>query len=160
MDEIVILIANDGTKIGNVTFKEAKKRAEECGLDLVCVNARSNPHVYKIMDYNKHCYENKKKIKHVSKKRVKEIRLNPQIEQNDIDTKINKIKKILTKGNKVKISMKFKGRQVIHIDLGKIKLDNFINDLKKFGNIEKKTEIENGSNIIIEIILSPKSKKN
>ena len=158
MDDNVFLVDPNGVKLGVVSLKKAKEKAEEYNLDLFCVNNKTIPNIFKIMDYQKYCFENKKKIKNVSKAktREKEIRITPQIDENDLQTKFNIINKFLKKGNKVKISMRFKGRQMAHVELGEKKMNDFVKSLCNIAVIEKNIEMKNKT---LTVLLSSKIKK-
>lgn len=158
MNNIVFLVDPKGAKLGIVSLEEAQKKAEEYNLDLICVNNKVNPPIFKIMDYQKYCFEIKKKTKNNSKSktREKEIRITPQIDKNDLQTKFNAISKFLKKGNKVRLSMRFKGRQMTHVELGEQKMNDFIMSLKDIATVEKKIEMKNKT---LSVLLSSKTKK-
>ncbi|HEY4663185.1 MAG TPA: translation initiation factor IF-3 [Candidatus Humimicrobiaceae bacterium] len=152
----VRLIAEDGSQIGVVPIKEALKTAEEIGLDLVEVSPKSSPPVCKIMDYGKYKYQleisEKLKKKKQSQIIIKEIKLRPKIDTNDLNTKKRQIEKFLTSGYKVKITVMFRGREIVHKELGINMLNKLIEELKDKGVMELEPKLD-GYNIIT--ILAP-----
>jgi translation initiation factor IF-3 len=150
------LIAEDGNQIGVVPIKEALKTAEDSGLDLVEVSPKSSPPVCKIMDYGKYKYQleisEKLKKKKQSQIIIKEIKLRPKIDINDLNTKKRQIEKFLTSGYKVKITVMFRGREIVHKELGINMLNKLIEELKDKGAMELEPKLD-GYNIIT--ILSP-----
>ncbi|MFA5014352.1 MAG: translation initiation factor IF-3 [Actinomycetota bacterium] len=152
----VRLIAEDGSQIGVIPVKEALKTAEENGLDLVEVSPKSNPPVCKIMDYGKYKYQleisEKLKKKKQSQIIIKEIKLRPKIDINDLNTKKRQIEKFLSSGYKVKITVMFRGREIVHKELGINMLNKLVEELKDKGAMELEPKLD-GYNIIT--ILSP-----
>jgi len=150
------LIAEDGSQIGVIPVKEALKTAEESGLDLVEVSPKSNPPVCKIMDYGKYKYQleisEKLKKKKQSQIIIKEIKLRPKIDINDLNTKKRQIEKFLSSGYKVKITVMFRGREIVHKELGINMLNKLVGELKDKGAVELEPKLD-GYNIIT--ILSP-----
>lgn len=150
------MIAEDGNQIGVVPIKEALKTAEDSGLDLVEVSPKSSPPVCKIMDYGKYKYQleisEKLKKKKQSQIIIKEIKLRPKIDINDLNTKKRQIEKFLTSGYKVKITVMFRGREIVHKELGINMLNKLIEELKDKGAMELEPKLD-GYNIIT--ILSP-----
>lgn len=144
-----------------VTIERALELADEQGLDLVEISPNSTPPVCKILDYGKYKFELEKKAKEAKKKqqitKLKEIRLQPKIEKHDYDFKLNHIKEFLNDGDKVKITIRFKGRQMAHTYLGKEVLMKFKEDLEGFGSVEKDPSLEGRT---MHIIVAPVSKKN
>ena len=122
-DREVRLIGADGEQLGIVSSREAQKIADEAGLDLVKIAPNAKPPVCKVIDYGKYRYEQARKEKDAKKKQktveLKEIRLSPNIEANDLNTKMNDAKKFLAKGNKVKITLRFRGREMAHMNASK-----------------------------------------
>ena len=118
-DREVRLIGPDGEQIGVVSSREAQKIADEAGLDLVKIAPNAKPPVCKVIDYGKYRYDLARKEKDAKKKQktveLKEIRLSPNIDTNDLNTKMNAAKKFLAKGNKVKITLRFRGREMAHM---------------------------------------------
>ena len=128
-DKEVRLIGADGEQLGIVSSKEAQRLADEAGLDLVKIAPTAKPPVCKIIDYGKYRYEQARKEKEAKKKQktieLKEIRLSPNIDTNDLNTKINAAKKFIEKGNKVKVTLRFRGREMAHMNQSKYILDDF-----------------------------------
>ncbi|MHC1684729.1 MAG: translation initiation factor IF-3 [Clostridiaceae bacterium] len=149
------LVSDEESRI--VDTREALKLAQESELDLVMISPNAHPPVCRIMDYNKFLYEQSKKLKEAKKNQkiveLKEIRLSPTIEAHDIEIKSNNAKKFLNSGNKVKVSIRFRGRQNNYTDLGRKVFDVFIEKLEDAGIIEKAPKLE-GNNMFM--ILAPK----
>ncbi len=150
------MIAEDGSQIGVIPVEEALKTAEESGLDLVEISPKSNPPVCKIMDYGKYKYQleisEKLKKKKQSQIIIKEIKLRPKIDINDLNTKKRQIEKFLSSGYKVKITVMFRGREIVHKELGMNMLNKLVEELKDKGAMELEPKLD-GYNIIT--ILSP-----
>lgn len=148
-DKEVRLIGPDGEQLGIVSSKEAQKIADEAGLDLVKIAPNAKPPVCKVIDYGKYRYELARKEKEAKKKQktveLKEIRLTPNIEENDLNTKINAAKKFLEKGNKVKITLRFRGREMAHMNSSKHILDDFAESLSDVAVVEKAPKVEGRS---------------
>lgn len=151
------VIDSDGSQLGIMQTKEALKIAEDRELDLVIISPTANPPVSRIMDYGKHIYELSKKQKEAKKNQkvinVKEIRVSPSIETHDINIKANSAKKFLKCGDKVKITVRFRGREADYSYIGEKILDNFVEILQDYGAPEKKAKLE-GRNM--SLIMSPK----
>ena len=132
-DREVRLIGPDGEQIGVVSSREAQKIADEAGLDLVKIAPNAKPPVCKVIDYGKYRYDLARKEKDAKKKQktveLKEIRLSPNIDTNDLNTKMNAAKKFLAKGNKVKITLRFRGREMAHMNSSKHILDDLAEQL-------------------------------
>ena len=143
------LIGADGEQIGVVSSREAQKIADEAGLDLVKIAPNAKPPVCKVIDYGKYRYEMARKDKEAKKKQktveLKEIRLSPNIDTNDLNTKMNAAKKFLAKGNKVKITLRFRGREMAHMSSSKHILDDFAENLSDIAVVEKAPKIEGRS---------------
>ncbi|MGL4990729.1 MAG: translation initiation factor IF-3 [Sarcina sp.] len=154
--EIRVIAAN-GDQLGVISTREAKTLAEEKDLDLVMISPTANPPVCKIMDYGKFLYEQTKKEKESKKNQkivnIKEIRVSPTIEENDILIKAKNAMKFLKAGDKVKITVRFRGREAEHSYIGTRILENFISKLEEYSVIEKPAKLE-GRNMIL--ILAPK----
>lgn len=137
--------------------KEAQVMANSKNLDLVQISPNANPPVCKIMDYGKFRYEQARKEKEAKKKQktivVKEVRLRPGIEQNDLNTKANNAIKFLKKGDKVKVELRFRGRELGHKDIGKEVMLKFLDIIKEFGEPTKAPAFE-GNNMVV--IIDPK----
>lgn len=137
-----------------MTSRDAQLMANEKNLDLVKISPNANPPVCKLMDYGKYKYEQSRKEKESKKKQrvvtVKEVRLRPGIEENDINTKANNAIKFLKKGDKVKVELRFRGRELGHKDLGKQVMLKFIDLVKEFGEPTKAPAFE-GNNMVVMI---------
>lgn len=154
----VRLIDSDGSQLGVVPIRKALEIAEERKLDLVNVAPTAKPPVCKILDYGKYKYELAKKEKEARKKQkvinVKEIRLTPNIEIHDLNVKAKRANEFLDSGDKVKVSVRFRGREMGHTEIGKVVLNDFANLTKDHGSIEKPAKLE-GRNMVM--FLTPKS---
>lgn len=143
------MIGTDGEQLGVMSIKEALQLAEEAELDLVKIVATAKPPVCKIVDYGKYRYEQARKEKDAKKKQkvieVKEIRLSPNIDTNDLNTKINAARKFLSKGDKVKVTLRFRGREMAHMANSKHILDDFAEALADVSTIEKAPKVEGRS---------------
>ena len=132
-DKEVRVVGADGEQLGVMSAREAQKIADDAGLDLVKIAPKAKPPVCKVIDYGKYRYEQARKEKDAKKKQktveLKEIRLSPNIEANDLNTKMNAAKKFLAKGNKVKITLRFRGREMAHMNSSKHILDDFAENL-------------------------------
>lgn len=151
-DKEVRLIGEDGEQLGIMSSKDALKLAKEANLDLVKIAPTAKPPVCKIIDYGKYRYEMARKEKEAKKKQkvtdVKEIRLSPNIDDNDLNTKANQARKFLTHGDKVKVALRFRGREMAHTASSKIILDNFFAKLEDIAVIEKPAKLEGRSMIM------------
>ncbi|WP_238906580.1 MULTISPECIES: translation initiation factor IF-3 [Clostridium] len=156
-DREIRVIADDGEQLGVIATKEALRIAEEKELDLVMISPGAKPPVCKIMDYGKYIYEQSKKDKEAKKKQkvinLKEIRVSPKIEEHDVLIKSNNARKFLEEGDKVKITVRFRGREAEYSHVGRKILDNFYSRLEDLCVIEKAAKLE-GRNMIM--ILAPK----
>lgn len=156
-DREVRVIGEDGQQLGIMSAKEAMKLAQEAELDLVKIAPTAKPPVVKIIDYGKYRYELSRKEKEARKKQkiveLKEIRLSPNIEANDLNTKINAAKKFLAKGNKVKITLRFRGREMAHMHASKHILDDIAKELEDMAVVEKAPKVEGRS---ISMVLTEK----
>ena len=148
-DREVRLIGPDGEQIGVVSSREAQKIADEAGLDLVKIAPNAKPPVCKVIDYGKYRYDLARKEKDAKKKQktveLKEIRLSPNIDTNDLNTKMNAAKKFLAKGNKVKITLRVRGREMAHMNSSKHILDDLAEQLSDIAVVEKAPKIEGRS---------------
>ena len=148
----VQLISDEGEKLGVISLQEALEKAEDKKLDLVLVAPNVNPPVCKIMNYGKYKFEQAKKEKEAKKKQkvleIKEIRITPNIEEHDFGFKSKNARKFLEDGNKVKITVRFKGREVNNVKLGENVLEKFIQELEDVSVVEKKPKLE-GRNMFI-----------
>ena len=156
-DKEIRLIGEDGEQLGIMSTREAMKLAAEAELDLVKIAPTAKPPVCKIMDYGKYKYELTRKEKEAKKKQktvdVKEVRLSPNIDTNDLNTKVNNAKKFIQKGNKVKVTLRFRGREMAHMQTSKHILDDFADMLKDIAVVEKPTKLEGRS---ISMVLTEK----
>ncbi|MFH1853793.1 MAG: translation initiation factor IF-3 [Candidatus Omnitrophota bacterium] len=137
----VRLIGPSGEQMGVVPTRDAMLKAQEVGLDLVEVAPQAIPPVCRIMDYSKYKYEQEKKAKEARKHQkivhLKEIKFKPNIEEHDYQVKLHHLKRFLTRGDKAKVTMVFRGREMSHIDIGKRVLDRITSDLADVGEMEK-----------------------
>ena len=145
-DREIRLIGEDGEQLGIMSAREAMKIAQEAELDLVKIAPAAKPPVCKIIDYGKYKYEQARKEKEAKKKQktveVKEVRLSPNIDTNDLNTKINNAKKFISKGNKVKVTLRFRGREMAHVQQSKHILDDFAKTLADVAVVEKPAKME------------------
>lgn len=151
-DREVRLIGEDGAQMGVMSIKEAMRLAREADLDLVKIAPNAKPPVCKIVDYGKFRYEQMRREKEAKKKQkvteVKEIRLSPNIDMNDLNTKANMAKKFLTKGDKVKVSLRFRGREMAHVNVGKQILDSFYEKLDDIAVVDNPAKLEGRSMVM------------
>ena len=158
----VLVIGPNGEQMGVKNINDALTIASYAGLDLVLINGNSEPNVCKIMDYNKLKYEKAKKQKEALKKQkasnmeLKEYRLSPVIDVGDFDTKVRNASKYLEKGHKVKLSIRFKGRQIAHPELAEEVLKKFASRVENFAVVEQKAKLE-GRNMTM--LLAPNTSK-
>ncbi|HBF7899747.1 translation initiation factor IF-3 [Clostridioides difficile] len=156
-DKEIRVLSPTGEQLGVMPTKEAQAMANSKNLDLVQISPNANPPVCKIMDYGKFRYEQARKEKEAKKKQktivVKEVRLRPGIEQNDLNTKANNAIKFLKKGDKVKVELRFRGRELGHKDIGKEVMLKFLDIIKEFGEPTKAPAFE-GNNMVV--IIDPK----
>lgn len=158
----VMVIGPNGEQLGIKSIKDALTLANYAGFDLVLMSPNANPPVCKIMDYNKFKYESKKKTKENLKKQrennleMKEYRLSVSIDVHDFDTRIRNSSKYLEKGHKIKVSIRFKGREMAHPELGKEVLLRFAESLNEISVIEQKPTLDGR---FMTMILSPKKEK-
>ena len=143
-----------------MSSREALKIAEEHELDLILIAPTAKPPVCRIMDYGRYRYEQVKKERDAKKKQkiveVKEIRLSPNIDTNDLNTKSNNARKFLEKGNRVKVTLRFRGREMAHVNATKGVLDEFAGTLADISNVDKPAKMEGRS---MSIVLAPKPGK-
>mgnify|MGYP002528056936 FL=1 len=156
-DKEVRLIGPDGEQLGIVDNKTAQVMAEEKNLDLVKIAPQAKPPVCRIMDYGKHKFELAKREKENRKNQkvvgLKEVRLTPNIDDHDFNTKMNQAIKFLKSGDKVKVSVRFRGREITHSSLGRDLLNRFRDGVEEFGGADKDIKLE-GRNMAM--VLSPK----
>ena len=156
----VRLIGPDGKQLGIMPLKEALRHAQEAQLDLVKVASNAKPPVCKITDFGKYKYEQSKREKEARKNQkvinIKEIRMNPTIDEHDFQVRLKNTLKFLKEGNKVKVSIRFRGRQMTHTQLGEEVLNKMIELTQELGVVEKPPKME-GRNMVM--VLSPKQTK-
>ena len=144
----VLVIGPNGEQVGVKSIQDALTLASYAGLDLVLMNPNANPPVCKVMDYNKFRYEKKKKEKEALKKQranmseLKEYRLSPVIDVGDFETKLRNASKYLEKGDRIKLTIRFKGRQMAHTDLGREVLEQFASPVTEIADIEQSPKLD------------------
>ena len=145
-DREIRLIGEDGQQLGIMSSREAMKIAREAELDLVKIAPQAKPPVCKIIDYGKYRYELARKEKEAKKKQktieVKEVRLSPNIDSNDLNTKIASARKFIEKGNKVKVTLRFRGREMAHVQSSRHILDEFAKALEDIALVDKPAKME------------------
>ena len=156
-DKEVRLIDSDGAQLGIMSAKEAQDKAYEKNLDLVKIAPQANPPVCKIMDYGKYKFEAGKREKEAKKNQkiavIKEVRLSPSIDEHDFNTKLNHALKFLKNGDKVKVTVRFRGRELHHASLGEDILNKFAEKVSESGNIDKSPRLEGR---FMTMFISPK----
>lgn len=157
----VMVIDNDGNKLGVMSSKDALEKAYSEDLDLLCVAPKAQPPVCKILDYGKWRFENQKKAKEAKKKQavveMKALRLPPNIDKGDFDTKMRHARKFIEHGNKVKLDMRFRGRLITRVDVGKVAMNKFIEEIADIAVVEAKPKLEGNT---MSCVLAPiKNKK-
>ena len=145
-DREVRVIGTDGEQLGVMSARDAQKLADEAELDLIKIAPKAKPPVCKIMDYGKFRYEQQTREKEAKKKQhvveTKEIRLSPNVEMNDLKTKANNARKFITKGDKVKVTLRFRGREMAHISSSAHVLDDFAKMLEDIAQVSKAAKLE------------------
>lgn len=158
----VLVIGPNGEQVGVKSIQDALTLANYAGLDLVLINPNGNPPVCKVMDYNKYRYEKTKKEKEALKRQranmaeLKEYRLSPVIDVGDFETKLRNVTKYLQKGDKIKLSIRFKGRQMAHTELGRDVLVRFSDRLVDIADIEQQPKLDGRT---MTMLLAPKKEK-
>lgn len=158
----VLVIGPNGEQVGVKSIQDAMTLASYAALDLVLISPNANPPVCKVMDYNKFRYEKQKKAKEALKKQkasmseLKEYRLSPVIDVGDFETKLRNATKYLEKGDRIKLTVRFKGRQMAHTELGKEVLDRFADKVKDYADIEQSPKLEGRT---MTMLLAPKKDK-
>ena len=151
-DREVRLVSESGEQLGIMSSREALKLAGEADLDLVKIAPNAKPPVCKIIDYGKYRYELARKEKEAKKKQktmeVKEVRLSPNIDTNDLNTKANQARKFITKGDKVKVTLRFRGREMAHVNYSKQILDSFYERLEDIAVVDKNPKMEGRSMVM------------
>ena len=145
-DREVRVIGTNGEQLGVMSARDAQKLADEAELDLIKIAPKAQPPVCKIMDYGKFRYEQQKREKEAKKKQhvveTKEIRLSPNVEINDLKTKANNARKFIEKGDKVKVTLRFRGREMAHISSSAHVLDDFAKMLEDIAQVSKAAKLE------------------
>lgn len=153
------MIDDTGEQVGVISTSDALERAVQKSLDLVCVAPKGNPPVCKIIDYGKYRFEAQKKAKEAKKNQkiqdTKEVRISPVIDEHDLDTKLKNARKFIDKGDKVKVSMRFRGRQMAHTSIGMAVMKKFISGIEDVALVEKQPKLE-GNNMFM--FIAPKKK--
>ena len=151
-DREVRLVSESGEQLGIMSSREALKLAREADLDLVKIAPNAKPPVGKIIDYGKYRYELARKEKEAKKKQktmeVKEVRLSPNIDTNDLNTKANQARKFISKGDKVKVTLRFRGREMAHVNYSKQILDSFYERLEDIAVVDKNPKMEGRSMVM------------
>lgn len=151
-DKEVRVIGVDGEQVGIMSSKDAMKMAMNLELDLIKIAPTAKPPVCKIADYGKYRYEQARREKEAKKKQkvidIKEVRLSPNIDKNDLNTKINQARKFLSKGDKVKVTLRFRGRELAHVNQSKVILDDFAKALEDLAVVDKPPKFEGRSMIM------------
>ena len=159
-DKEVRVIGSDGAQLGIMSAEEANNLADEQGLDLVKISPNAVPPVCKIMDYSKFCFDQKKREKEARKNQkvveIKEIRMSPSIDTNDFNTKAKNAQKFLKEGNRVKVSVRFRGREMAHTNLGEKLLMEFAEACAEVSTMEKNPKLEGR---FMAMFLTPKNSK-
>ena len=158
----VLLIESDGTKLGNISIEDALQKAKDANLDLVQVSPKkSDPVVCKLMDYGKHLFAKKKNTSavrgKVKKASLKEIKFRPSTDTGDYNIKLKKIKSFIIGGDKTKISVRFRGREILNSDLGLELLNRIRDELSDYAQVDQEPSLE-GRQLLM--ILSPLKKRN
>ena len=151
-DREIRLIGENGEQLGIMSARDAMKMAKEAELDLVKIAPAAKPPVCKIIDYGKYRYELARKEKEARKKQkvidVKEVRLSPNIDTNDLNTKVGAARKFLEKGDKVKVTLRFRGREMAHMSKSKYILDDFAESLADIAVVDKPSKVEGRSMVM------------
>ncbi|MBQ9534532.1 MAG: translation initiation factor IF-3 [Clostridia bacterium] len=146
LDKEVRLVDSDGTQLGIMSIEQAMETAIDRGLDLVKIAPKAEPPVCRIMDYGKFRFEQAKKEKEARKNQkivdIKEVRLSAKIDVHDFDVRVRSAQKFLTSGDKVKASIRFRGREMAHTEIGQGVMDRFAEALKEYGTVEKPAKLE------------------
>ena len=155
----MLVVGPNREQLGLMQRKDALRMASEQSLDLVCVAPQANPIVCRIMDYGKYRYEQQRHAKEARKKQtnisLKEVRLSPNIEQHDFETKLRNAQKFLAKGDKVKVSVRFKGREIAHTEFGRNVLTRFAEGCAEIADLESRPKLDGRS---MFLVLAPKKK--
>ncbi|MDQ0359774.1 translation initiation factor IF-3 [Breznakia pachnodae] len=156
----VLVIDADGTQLGVMSRDDALKRAMDQELDLLCVAPKGNPPVCKILDYGRYRFEAQKKAKDAKRKQhvveLKSLRLPPNIDKHDFDTKMRHARKFIEQGHKVKVDMRFRGRLITRLDVGRKAMNQFIEEISDIAQVEKRASLEGNT---MSCVLAPIKKK-
>ncbi len=156
----MLVITDEGEQLGVLSKQDALKAAQKKGLDLVLVAPDAKPAVAKFMNYSKYRFDQQKRQKEMKKNQkviqVKEIRLSPTIEKHDFETKVRNARKFLEGGDKVKVSLRFIGRMIVHADVGEKVVQDFAQALADVSIVDSKMKLEGKS---LTLILAPKTDK-
>ena len=156
----VLVIDSDGSQLGIKMRREALEIAYNQNLDLLCVAPNAKPPVCKVLDYGRHRFEQQKKAKEAKKKQhvteIKPLRLSPVIDKHDFDTKMRHARKWIADGMKVKVDMRFRGRLITRLEVGKKIMDSFIEEISDIASVEKKRTLEGNT---MSCVLSAKKNK-
>lgn len=159
-DKEVRLVSADGTQLGIMSAREALERASELELDLVKISPTATPPVCKLMDYGKFKFEQTKREKEAKKNQhvveIKEVRMSPSIDVNDFNVKLRSAQKFLSEGNRVKVTVRFRGREMAHTDIGRSLLMKFAGDCSQVATLDKDPKLDGRH---MSIFLSPKAAK-
>ena len=159
-DKEIRLIGSEGEQLGIMSSAEALRIADEQGLDLVKISPQATPPVCKLMNYGKFRFEQSKREKEAKKNQhvveIKEIRMSPGIDVGDFNTKLKNAQKFITDGNRVKVSVRFRGREMAHTEIGKELLDRFADQCTEVANLDKPAKMEGR---MMSIVLTPKGGK-
>ena len=155
-DREVLVIGSDGTQLGVMSRRDALQKAYDEDLDLLCVAPNAQPPVCKIIDYGRYRFEQQKKEREAKKNQqtaeMKSLRVSPVIDQHDFDTKVKRAKEWLSDGQKVKIDMRFRGRMMTRQEVGMVIMNDFIDNLKEYGSIDKQPKLEGN---IMSCVITP-----
>ena len=149
----VRLIGENGEMIGVMPYRDAMQRAQEAEVDLILISPNAQPPVCRMADYGKFKYEQMRREKEAKKKQhvveLKEVRLSPNIDENDLNTKVGAARKFLEKGDRVKVTLRFRGREMAHMSTSKVLLDDFAEKLADCAVVEKPAKVEGRSMAIV-----------
>ncbi len=156
----VLVIGPNGEQYGILTRNEALDKAEESNLDLYCVSPGANPPVCKIVDYGRLRFEQQKRAREARKNQhvtqIKSVRLSPVIEEHDFNTKLRHARKWLEEGSKVKVDMRFRGRLITRVEVGRKTMNKFLEETKDLGSAERLPKLEGNT---MHVVISPAKKK-
>ena len=152
------MIGEGGEQLGILSFKDALEKAKNEGMDLVEVSPNSNPAVCRLLDYGKYKYQQSKKLHEAKKKQsvihIKEVKIRPKTDEHDYQVKLNHVKRFIGNGDKAKVTMMFRGREITHAELGQATLERMAIDAQEVADVEQKPKLESRRNMVM--ILVPK----